>query len=161
VSAFLWNQVFSITSDWREIEWRLGGANATFPLSLAEPFSGQHTAREISPGRVVLFDNGVDRGGYSRAVEFEMEGTTARTLWEWKGQPPNYSSAVSSARRLANGGTLVGFGMSAGVAGSSGPIEVYDVGPDGTTRWHLLVRTTQVMFRAEPISGIASEELVP
>jgi hypothetical protein len=161
VSAFLWNQVFSISSDWQQIEWRLGGVNATIAVAEAQRFSGQHTAREIAPGRIVLFDNGVDRGGYSRVVELATEGSVARTVWEWRAQPSNFASAVSSARRLGGGGTLVGYGMSAGVAGSTGPIEVYEIAADGTQRYRLVVQNSQIMFRAEPLESIAGEELVP
>jgi hypothetical protein len=106
-----------------------------------------------------MFDNGVERQGYSRVVEFMTDGGTARTVWEWRSEPANYASAVGSARRLDNGNTLIAFGMGAGIAGSSGPIEVYEVGTDGTSRWHLVVRNTPVMYRAEPLATIAGEEL--
>jgi hypothetical protein len=157
MSVHHWNQVISITSDWQRIEWRLGGSNATAPLSPADQFSGQHTAREIAPGRVVLFDNGLNRGGFSRAIELTLDGSASRAVWEWRSQPANYASAVGSARRLANGHTVVGFGMSAGLAGSTGPTEVYEVAADGTTRWHLVVGI-QIMYRAEPLESIAGEE---
>jgi hypothetical protein len=159
LSAHHWNQILSITPGWQQIEWRLGGANATHPLPAAEAFSGQHTAREISTGRIVLFDNGTSRGGYSRAVEFMQDGSTARTLWEWRSTPANYASAVGSARRLANGNTLVAFGMAAGLAGSTGPTEVYELNATGATVWHLVVRT-QTMYRAEPLDDVAGEEVV-
>jgi hypothetical protein len=160
LSAHHWNQIVSITSDWKGIEWRLGGANATHAVAAADAFSGQHTAREISPGRIVLFDNGTSRGGYSRAVELTQESAAARTLWEWRSVPANYASAVGSARRLANGNTLVAFGMAAGLAGSTGPTEVYEVNAAGTPVWHLVVRT-RTMYRAEPLDGIAGEAVVP
>jgi arylsulfotransferase ASST len=159
MSVHHWNQIISITPDWQHIEWRLGGVNATIAVPDAEHFSGQHTSREMPGGRVLLFDNGVDRQGYSRALELAMDGTTARTVWEWRAQPANYASAVGSARRLANGHTVVAFGMSPGLAGSSGPIEIYEVSSDGTPLWHLVVQNTNVMYRAEPFSAIAGEEL--
>jgi hypothetical protein len=160
LSAHHWNQIISITSDWRRIEWRLGGINATHPLPASEAFSGQHAVREIAPGRVVLFDNGIDRGGYSRAVEYSLDADTARTLWEWRSQPVNFASAVGSARRLANGHTLVAFGMAAGLAGSTGPAEVYEVDGFGTPIWHLITRT-QTMYRAEPLTSVGAESVVP
>jgi hypothetical protein len=159
-SAHHWNQIISITEDWQRIEWRMGGTNATLPVSAADAFSGQHTAREVAPGRIVLFDNGVDRGGYSRAVEFTQDGSMARTLWEWRSTPANYASAVGSARRLANGNTLVAFGMAQGLAGSTGPTEVYEVSATGAVVWHLIVRT-QTMFRAEPLDAVGGETVVP
>jgi hypothetical protein len=160
LSVHHWNQIISITADWRTIEWRLGGASATYPLPASEAFSGQHTAREVAPGRVVLFDNGIGRGGYSRAVEYSLEAGTARTLWEWRSQPVNFASAVGSARRLANGHTMIAFGMAAGLAGSTGPTEVYEVDADGTPVWHLVTRT-QTMYRAEPLTSVGLESPVP
>ena len=160
LSVHHWNQILSITPDWRGIEWRLGGANATYPLPAADAFSGQHTAREIAPGRVVLFDNGVNRGGYSRAVEYSLDAGTAHTLWEWRSQPANFATALGSARRLANGHTLVAFGMSAGLVGSSGPTEVYEVDAAGATVWHLVTRT-QTMYRAEPLTSVGQEYVLP
>ncbi|MBY0493088.1 MAG: hypothetical protein K2Y23_02620 [Cyanobacteria bacterium] len=46
------------------------------------------------------------------------------------------AAAVSSARRLANGNTLIAFGMQQGRNGSSGPTEAYEVAPDSVT-WHM------------------------
>jgi hypothetical protein len=106
VSAHYFNQIFSIASDWRGIEWRIGGPRASVTLPSGDEFSGQHTARELVPGRLLLFDNGRDRGGYSRVVELEIEGSTAKTRWAWQPRRANFSSAVSSARRLDNGHTL-------------------------------------------------------
>jgi hypothetical protein len=160
LSVHHWNQVVSITPDWRTIEWRFGGVNATHPLPVAEAFSGQHTPREIAAGRLLLFDNGTDRGGYSRAVEYSVETGASRTLWEWRSQPLNYASAVGSARRLANGNTMIAFGMAPGLAGSTGPTEVYEVDAAGTPVWHLITKT-QTMFRAEPMTSVGAEVVVP
>ena len=159
LSVHHWNQIISITADWRTIEWRLGGTNATYPLPASEAFSGQHTSREVAPGRVLLFDNGTERGGYSRAVEYSLDAGSARTLWEWRSQPLNFAGAVGSARRLVNGHTVIAFGMSAGLVGSTGPTEVYEVDAAGTPVWHLLTRT-QTMYRAEPLTSVGQESLV-
>jgi hypothetical protein len=94
-------------------------------------------------------------------VEYELAGAAARQVWEWRATPDNYSAAVSSARRLANGNTLIGFGMSAGIQGSTGPTEVYEADADGRPIWHLVVSGITVMYRAEPIESIAGEEVIP
>jgi hypothetical protein len=156
LGAHHWNQVLSITPDWQRTEWRMGGTNATSPVATTEEFSGQHTPREISTNHVVMFDNGVNRGGFSRAVEYVMDARGAHVVWEFRPQPANFASAVGSARRLPNGNTLVAFGLPAGTAGSTGPTEVYEASPDGLARWHLLVRTA-TMFRAEPLDAIGRE----
>ncbi|HEX2091985.1 MAG TPA: aryl-sulfate sulfotransferase [Longimicrobiaceae bacterium] len=160
LSIHYWNQVISISPGWGPVEWRLGGVNATIPLAPGEQFTGQHTAREIAPGRVVLFDNRHEQGGSSRAVEFDLFGGVARRVWEWRPPRANFASVVSSARRLPGGNTLVGFGTSAGLAGGSGPIEVYEVTPAGEPVWHLGVDGPLVMYRAEPLSTLAGEEVV-
>jgi hypothetical protein len=160
LSVHHWNQVISITPDWSTIEWRLGGSDATYPVDAAEAFSGQHTPREISAGRVLMFDNGVDRGGYSRAVEYSLDAGTVRTVWEWRSQPLNFATAVGSARRLSNGNTMIAFGLPAGAAGSTGPTEVYEVDAAGTPVWHLVTRT-QTMYRAEPLTSVGAETEVP
>lgn len=161
VSVHYWNQVFSVAPGWGPVEWRLGGVNATIPVPAGEEFTGQHTAREVAPGRVVMFDNRHEQRGTSRAVELDITGPAARRVWEWRPARPNFAAVVSSARRLPGGNTLVGFGTSAGLAGASGPIEVYEVTPEGATAWHLAVDGPQVMFRAEPLSTLAGEEEVP
>ncbi len=150
-------QVASIAPDWRTFEWRLGGTGASVSVPQAERFSGQHAAREVRTGHVLIFDNGIARGGYSRAVELAFTADSAHVVWEWRPERDNFASAVGSARRLEDGATLVAFGMSAGLAGSTGPAEAYEVAPDGRVLWHLVVGGAQVMFRVEPLASIAGE----
>jgi outer membrane protein assembly factor BamB len=112
-----------------------------------------------------MFDNRTDlQPPYSRAVEYVIDppsakasggagGTSARQVWQWKAPNNNYASAVSSARRLANGNTLIGFGMEKGRNGSSGPTEAYEVTRDGAIRWHLVVEGVMTLFRVEPITS--------
>jgi hypothetical protein len=160
LSVHFFDQVLSISPDWQRIEWRLGGVNATVTVPDDQAFSGQHTARELAPGRILLFDNGLQRAGPSRAVEFEVTGARAEPRWSWSSPTSNYSSAVSSARRLPNGNTLVAFGVSEGLDGSTGPTEAYEVTPDGHTIWHVGVTGTWIMFRAEPMESIGAEETI-
>jgi hypothetical protein len=161
VSSHYFNQILSLTADWKSFEWRLGGVRATVTVPEPEQFSGQHTAVEISPGRVLLFDNGRGRGKGSRVLELAIGNGTAKKVWEWLPANRNYASAVSSARRLGNGNTLVAFGMSKGQSDSSGPTEAFEVGPSGATVWHLLVSGTTTMFRVEPLNAIAGEITPP
>jgi Arylsulfotransferase (ASST) len=157
VSVHYLNQILSLAPDWSAIEWRLGGVRATITVPHADQFSGQHTAHELQPGRVLLFDNGRDRGGYSRAVEFVVADGVATKVWAWQPARANFASAVSSARRLDNGNTLIAFGMSAGQSDATGPTEAFEVTPAGTPLWHLVVSGTTTMFRVEPITSIAGE----
>ena len=148
------NQVISIASDWRSVEWRLGGVRPTIVVPADQQTSAQHTAAEIAPGRVLMFDNRTDlQPPYSRAVEYAIDGGAATAVWQWRPPDNNYASAVSSARRLANGNTLVAFGMEKGRNGSSGPTEAFEVTSDGAVRWHLVVEGVMTLFRVEPISS--------
>lgn len=153
------NQVISITPDLSGLEWRLGGPDATLPVVEGLPFSGQHTADEIAPGRVLMFDNGLDRDeAYSRAVEYALDADGAREAWSFRPARDNWSRVVGSARRLPGGNTLVTFGASDRQNGSSGPIEIYEVTADGTVVWHFVAGGhLDMIYRATPISTIAGE----
>jgi hypothetical protein len=154
------NQVLSISPDFSSLEWRMGGPNATIVVEEEERFSGQHTAAEMEDGRILLFDNRREQGGYSRAVEFELDGDRARRVWEWRPERDNFASVISSARRQPGGGTLVAFGTSAGLVGSTGPVEVYEVSREGDVLWCLQVSGLFALYRAEPLFDIAGEVVV-
>jgi hypothetical protein len=156
------NQVLSIRSDFQAIEWRLGGYQADVLVGGDGEFSGQHTAAEVAPGRVLVFDNGWDRDAeprYSRALELQLDLThgTASPAWSFLAPSGNYAGAISSARRLPNGNTLVQFGLAAGIAGSTGPVEAYEVTPDGTVQWHVRLSNLQISYRATPLAALAGE----
>lgn len=155
LSLHFLDQVLSILPDFRDLEWRLGGMGATIPVD--DPFSGQHTAAEVAPHHVLLFDNGFDRteARYSRAVEYEIVDGEGRKVWEWRPERDNWARVISSARRLPNGNTLVGFGVTEDeVLGTTGPIEVYEVTAAGRTVWHLqLGGQVASMYRATPLFG--------
>jgi len=153
VSLHFLDQVLSISPDFSTLVWRLGGVEAT--VAVDDPFSGQHTAAEVRPGRVLLFDNGFSRVDerYSRAVEYEVDGDEARKVWEWRPERDNWARVISSARRLPNGNTLVAFGTSADPdLGTTGPIEAYEVTEQGEVTWHLqLGGPVSSMYRATPL----------
>lgn len=166
------DQVISITPDFQELEWRLGGIGADVSVSGSDVFIGQHTAAELPPvggrRRVLLFDNGPLDRGFSRAQELELDldAGTAATVWEFRPEPDNFSFITSLARRLSNGNTFVAFGAGPGVLTSFGPVEAFEVGPSGAVQFHLeiggpTVDNTFVLYRASPISGIAAEQIVP
>jgi len=153
VSSPFLNQVLGIAPDFGRLRWRLGGVRATLPVD--DPFSGQHTVAEVTAGRVLMFDNGYERDTerYSRAVEYELSESSAHKVWEWRPPRDNWARLISSARRLPNGNTLVGFGLVASVdRGTTGPVEVYEVTPGGDVTWHVEVGgAIQSMYRATPL----------
>jgi hypothetical protein len=148
------DQVISIAPDWKSILWRLGGVRSTIAVPADEQSSAQHTAAELEDNHILMFDNRTGlQPPYSRAVEYVIEGAAARQVWQWRAPGNNYASAVSSARRLANGNTLVAFGMEKGRNGSTGPTEAFEVTPAGAVKWRLLVEGVMTMFRVEPIDA--------
>jgi hypothetical protein len=149
------DQVISIAPDWKSLEWRLGGVRATVTVAPEHQTSAQHTAAEIAPNRVLMFDNRTAlQPPYSRAVEYVIEGHKARQVWEWRPSThDNYAAAVSSARRLPNGNTLIGFGMVKGRNGSTGPTEAFEVTSGGKVAWHLVVDGVMTLFRVEPVTS--------
>lgn len=98
------------------IIWQLGGARSTFtfvndPLGF---FSGQHFARRLGNGNILLYDDGLRHSPpTSRAVEYAIDTVhnTATMVWQYLPQPPVFTLAVGSAQRLQNGNTVVGFGL--------------------------------------------------
>jgi hypothetical protein len=154
VSFHFLNQVISLSPDLARIEWRLGGVRAT--VAVDEAFSGQHTAQEVRSGRVLLFDNGYERTDtrFSRALELELHGGVATRVWSWRPPHDNWARIISSARRLPNGNTLIGFGTTPNTPaeGATGPVEVYEVTAAGAVVWHLVVGgAISSMYRATPL----------
>ena len=169
VSYLFLDKIASVASDFRSVEWTLGGVNSTFRLSDSAVFSGQHSAAELASGNILLFDNGVSRISseqYSRALELVLDpgGRTADVAWEFRPMPDNYARAVSSAVRMGDGNTFVSFGLIKGSAGEGlgGPIAIYEVTPENRVAWHLeVIGETPSMCRARPLSHIAGEVAVP
>ena len=153
LSMHFLDQVVAIQPDHATLRWRLGGVGAT--VQVEDPFSGQHTAAELQPNRVLVFDNGFSREQerYSRAAEYVIEGNAARLDWEWRRDRDNWARVISSARRLPNGNTMVGFGLRQNAQlGSTGPIEAYEVTRQGVVVWHLTVDgLVSSMYRATPL----------
>ena len=156
------DQVLSLTPDFKTIEWRLGGVNSDFAFpEPSDRFYGQHSAYELPGGHVVMFDNGRHRpeGDYSRGLELALDFTTmtARKVWEYRHQPDVLSWNVSSVDRLANGNTLVNFGVA---PDADDPIMLVEARPDGTPAWTLALKNRGLRptrYRAHPLTSIAGE----
>lgn len=109
-----------------DIIWKLGGRDSTFTF-VDDPEGGpcaQHTAEELANGHIVLYDNGssglcvdqadptgptVDRGR-TRVAEYalDLQAKTATLVWSYA-PADAYAWFAGSARRLANGNTLIGW----------------------------------------------------
>jgi len=161
------DQVLSLAPDFGSIEWRLGGAGSTIAIAADQATSGQHSAREVAPNRVLMFDNGfarADGSQYSRAIELELDPTTAaaRTIWEYRPSPDIWSTVISSVRRLANGNSVVTFGAPPGQRGATGPVALHEVSPAGQVLWRLGVSLPGGgIFQGDPMTTIGGEVVVP
>jgi len=164
--SMMWTQeVVSIAPDYQSLEWRLGGPGSSFVVEGGAMDGGQHTADELRPGRVLMFDNGQDRPDstfYSRALEIRLDerAGTAEAIWELRFQPDMYAGAQGSARRLSNGNTVVAFALAEGVFDATGPIIVYEVTPSSQVVWSLRVEGVRMIYRATPMSHVGGEEVV-
>jgi hypothetical protein len=162
------DQVISIAPDFGTIEWRLGGVGSTYPVSPSQATSGQHSAREVSPNRILVFDNGFARADglkYSRALELALDPTTTTvsTAWEYRPNPDIWATIISSARRMGNGNNMLTFGTSAGIVGATGPIAVHEVSPAGSLVWSLWIELPPggSVFQGDPMQSIGGEVVVP
>jgi hypothetical protein len=132
--------VISIAPDFGSVEWSLGGPAGTLGIAPEDRFYGQHFISEPVEGRVLVFDNGVERAPpYTRVIEYEVDtgADTVTKAWEYRHDPDIYAALVGSARRLPNGNTLALFGMLTGHNGSSGPITAVEVTNLGAVLWRL------------------------
>ena len=114
-----------------EVIWRFGGAESDFIIEgdALGGFRGQHSVRALANGNLLVLDNHpVPGGAQSRAVEYRLDEAAGRAelVWEHRPEPAIASPIMGSVQRLANGNTLIGFGVAA---------RVIEVGPDATARW--------------------------
>jgi Arylsulfotransferase (ASST) len=167
VSLHFLDQVISLAPDFGSIEWRLGGPGSTLSVSATQATSGQHSAREVAPNRILMFDNGFARGDgsqWSRAIELAIDPATrfVGTTWEYRPNPDIWARIISSARRLPNGNSVVTFGTPAGMLGASGPIAVHEVSPARQLLWSMTVALPNGgIFQGDPIESIGGETIVP
>ena len=134
-----------------DVVWRLGGRHSDFTF-VDDPDGGpcaQHSATQLPDGHILLFDNGswnqtrsmcvdpADPTGpttmrtVSRITEYALDETTgeARLVWKYE-VPDRFAVFAGSARRLANGNTLVGWAAATEAVTS-------EVSPAGDLLWEL------------------------
>jgi hypothetical protein len=149
VSSRHLNEVTKIDRQTGDIIWRLGlnAKNNEFTF-VNDPrgFSHQHDVRRLPNGHITLFDNGNELvPEYSRAVEYQLDETNmiATQVWEYRHAPDIFGNALGSARRLAGGGTIIGWGH------TSPDPKVTEVHADGSLALELgFNSTTATSYRA-------------
>jgi hypothetical protein len=155
------DQVVSIKPDFSGIEWRMGGVNATIPVTGDLQFSGQHNISEPSPDHILMWDNGRRRtiGQYSRGLELAVDPVTrtAVKVGEFRGSPDRLQPLVGGAFRMHNGNTLITYGF-----GGGDQINIYEIDTTGGSRWHLVAPpAVGRVYKTRTLPSIAGERRVP
>lgn len=108
------SEVVKISWPEGKVLWRLSSRTWKFPDDPLHGFRFQHTAKRLSNGNILMFDNGGGgRGDVSRAVEYRLDekARTATMVWERRAPPETpFRPADGSVQRLSNGNTLIGWG---------------------------------------------------
>ena len=71
--------------------------------------SHQHNPTMLDNGRVLIFDNGPHKSGFTHSRVIEVDPATNEIAWEYRGDPPIsfYSYHTSGSERQPNGNTLI------------------------------------------------------
>jgi len=116
VSSRNLNEITKINRLNGEIIWHLGGKNNQFSFTNDTlQFSTQHSAKILSNGNILIFDNGFDRDPkFSRVVEYRLDQLhkTAEKIWSFNNSPNIVSRFWGNAQRLENGNTFISWGFS-------------------------------------------------
>ena len=129
------------------VRWRLGGrANQFTFLNTPMPaFSGQHSARSLSSGTLVMLDN-IGDPAESRAERYVIDEQTrsARLISSYGAAPGALTLIGGSVQSLPNDRMLVSFG-------TAGRVEEYDAA--GRVVWRIMGNPGYV-FRAQRIRSL-------
>ncbi len=93
--------------------------------------SHQHNPVMLDNGRVLLFDNGPHKSGFTHSRVIEVDPATNEIAWEYRGDPPIsfYSYHISGAERQPNGNTLICEGA---------PGRIFEVTPGKEIVWEYI-----------------------
>lgn len=116
ISARYSNEIIKVQKSDGSVLWRLGGKKNMFTCTNDSlPFLGQHDARMLENGHLMLFDNGYGEDNMqhnARALEYELDEQkkTTKRVWHYAYPEKIVSEATGNARRAPAGTTLVNFG---------------------------------------------------
>lgn len=98
LSAFFLDTIFVLEPDSEKVVWAMRGDGTP-------SFRGQHDARMLANGNLLLFDN-LGRSGHSKAIEFDP--ASRRVLWQYPEADGQLASPTcGTVQRLDNGNTLI------------------------------------------------------
>ncbi|MBI5324537.1 MAG: aryl-sulfate sulfotransferase [Ignavibacteriae bacterium] len=152
ISSRILDEITKINRQTGEIMWRLGGKeckNNQFrflndTIDGFWGFSHQHSVVRLSNGNILMFDNGnLKPKEYSRAVEYKIDeqNKTIEKIWEYSPFPEIKSSAMGNVQRLANGNTLICWGI------NTRNMTATEVKPDGTKAMEIIGYQNYSIYR--------------
>ncbi len=137
INSFFLAELYEIDTATGEIQWTFG-ATGDFELLEGEWFEQAHGFEVLGGDRVLMYDNGMQRG-WSRAVEYQLDpqDMTATEIWSWP--PAGFEGAWHNgiwgdADRLPGGSTLVAGGSLWSV---DDPCRLYQIDAQGEPIWEL------------------------
>ncbi|MGN6791810.1 MAG: arylsulfotransferase family protein [Streptosporangiaceae bacterium] len=96
------------------IVWRLNGKKSNFTMGPRSKFFWQHHVRQVKPGMITVFDNGVPEEQHSRAIVLDVNTATKHVALKkaffHPGSPQYQAGAMGSAQLLPDGRMFVGWG---------------------------------------------------
>lgn len=140
------NEVTGIDTRTGSVLWRLGGRRNEFTLAgSSDEFSGQHSARALPGNQLLLLDNlGASTESRAELWTIDRVSKVARQVKSMGAVPPALTAIGGSVQPLANGHTLVSFGV-------AGRVEEYD--SSGSVVWRIRTGAGYV-FRATRIQSL-------
>ncbi|MGF1466591.1 MAG: aryl-sulfate sulfotransferase [Sandaracinaceae bacterium] len=134
------------------VDWILGDDG---DFDLESPglwFSAQHAPAWARNGRLLVYDNGNERGDtaepYTRVVEYRLDPDLGEAEETWSWRAPHYTAFVGDVDELS--GTYL---VTAGTTPALGGGAIYEVDRAGTVRWSLAVRGGSI-YRSERVPEI-------
>ena len=140
------NTLFKIDRATKTVVWSLGEHGTIQPATAADGFLRQHASYLLANGHILLFDNGLmGTRNYSRAIELAYDETAhkANVVGQFRPTPDIFAQVWSEADRLANGNTLVTFGVRDGVS------HLIEVNAASSEVWHLRLPLKWGVYRSE------------
>jgi hypothetical protein len=154
------SMVLKIDRKTGKVLWRLGrGGDFKRDRSATHPWFQQAHGIEVQPnGNVLLYDNGLAKRGFSRAVEYELDETrmTARIAWQYSGYPREMflTTYWGDADRLPNGNTLI----AAATWSLSHYHQIFEVTPTWERVWEIKLPTSN---KGYAVGAYNAQRLVP
>jgi len=105
--------VFKVRKSTGEILWAFGkgGDFAADPAAEFPWFEQPHGLERLPNGNLIMYDNGLLKRGFSRAVEYALDedARTSRLVWQYRGGHRGrwFVNYWGDADRLPNGNTLI------------------------------------------------------